>query len=141
MLNKCLLAVGLLGWASIANAAAERRFLLIPPYPIEQTVSEEMRERISAFDRTGVFMTFESWEPLTELPAWVFEKSKREIAYIFARPMACDDYSYAVIAGRHDKVIIVRTGGISGNYEIFSKKVKRSTRAAKPSTSQAPSRP
>ena len=130
---KRLLIVGLLCWASGASASAERRVLVIPlSGPIEQTVSDEMRDRISALDQAGVFRDFDSWERIPELPAWVFDESKREIAYIFGRPMVMDDYRYAVIAGKRDRVIVVRAGGIGGTYEIFSKKMKFSRTVGSP---------
>ena len=141
MPNKCLRVVGLLCWASISSAAEERRVLLIPPNPIEQKMSDEMRDRISALDQAGVFRTFDSWEQRDELPAWVFEKNKCEIAYIFERPMRSDDYRYAVIAGKRDRVIVVRAGGIGGTYDIFSKKLKFTRTVGSPPAPQAPSGP
>ena len=101
--------------------AAESRVLQIPLGPCEQKVSEKMRQQISTLEAEGVLTALQSWKTIRELPAWVFVNKKREIAYIFGRPLVSDDYRYAVILSRGEKVIVVRAGGIAGSYDIFVK--------------------
>lgn len=101
--------------------ASERRVLIIPLDAFEQKVSEKMREHISALEAKGTLSALSSWTAIAELPAWVFVGKKREIAFIFGRPGASDDYRYAVILGRRKQPLIVRAGGIAGSYEIFVK--------------------
>jgi hypothetical protein len=118
-------------WALFACACwAERapNVLMIPLYPVEQTLSEEMQLRLQVFESEGALLALASWDRLPELPAWVFEQSKREIAFVIGRPNVSDGYRYAVIAGARNKLIIVRAGGLDGHQEIFVRK-KTKTKA------------
>jgi len=100
--------------------ASEPRVLIIPLWPIhEQNLSERMQERISALEEEGALSDLESWAEIPELPAWVFVKEKREIAFLIDKPTANDAYRYAVILGKKEQLIVVRAGGIAGTYQIF----------------------
>jgi hypothetical protein len=112
----------LIAFATACFGASESKALIIPLSPGgEQKVSEKIRQRISVLEEEGAFLALASWRQIPELPAWVFVEKKREIAFVFARPMASDAYRYAVILGRKKELIIVRAGGIAGTYEIFAK--------------------
>src|SRR5688572_2731968 len=109
--------------------ASEPRVLIIPLWPIdEQKVSERMQERISALEGEGALSALESWTEIPELPAWVFVKNKREIAFVIDHPTANDAFRYAVVLGKREQLIVVRAGGIAGTYQIFvrPKKPKKS---------------
>ncbi|MEO6003511.1 MAG: hypothetical protein ABIZ04_23105 [Opitutus sp.] len=101
--------------------AAERRILVIPLDVQEQTLSDGMRQQLALLESEGAYGELPTWTSLAELPSWVFVEKKREIAYVFSRPGASDEYRYAVIWGGRKKLIIVRAGGIAGSYEIFLK--------------------
>jgi hypothetical protein len=108
------------------------RVLIIPLWPIhKQKVSERMQERISALEEEGALLGLESWTEIPELPAWVFVKDKREIAFIIEHPTANDAYRYAVVLGKKEQLIVVRAGGIAGTYQIF-------VRPKKPNKSPVP---
>jgi hypothetical protein len=115
------------GLALCAHAAPESRVLLIPLYPIEQTLSESMQLRLTKLDAEDTYRNLAAWDRMAELPPWVFAENKREIAYVFTKPMLNHAYRYAVIAGAKNQLIIVRAGGLEGRYEIFvqNKKAKK----------------
>jgi len=56
-----------------------------------------MRQQMAVLEADGTLFALSSWTTIAELPAWVFVEKKREIAYVFPRPGASDDYRYAVI--------------------------------------------
>ena len=117
---RLILVIGLFcGLTVFAQAAAESKFLLIPLNPVEQTLSESMLLRLTQLDAEDTYRNLAAWDRMAELPAWVFAKNQREIAYVFAAPMVHHDYRYAVIVGRKNQLIIVRAGGLDGRYEIF----------------------
>ena len=105
--------------AATCFAATERRLLLIPDVPFEQKLSDRMVAELATLKDTQSLLTVSSWPSIAELPEWAFAKQKREIAYVFGRPVVSDGYRYAVILGRKKDMIVVRTGGIGGSYEIF----------------------
>src|SRR5688500_12800414 len=116
--------------SAICYAAPEPRVFIIPLYPVEQTVSENMRLRLAALEKDDAFRMLSTWDRLTELPSWVFKPEKREIAYVFGKPVVIHGYRYAVIDGGNRKLIIVRAGGLDGSYEIFVPKRKSERKAA-----------
>jgi hypothetical protein len=116
-----LIFVGFLGLTMTAAGKTESRVIVIPLDPVEQKPSDRMQACVAALHKEGTLSALRSWEELPELPEWVFVESRREIAYIFARPVVSDDYRYAVILGRENELIVVRAGGIAGTYEIFLK--------------------
>ena len=102
-------------------SAEEPKILFIPLHSVEQTVSEKMRQQPSEIETEDMLSRLPFWPTMAELPAWVFVKKKREIAYVFGRDDVNDDYRYAVILGKKKELIIVRADGIGGTYEIFLK--------------------
>jgi hypothetical protein len=106
----------------VASAGAtERRVLTIPVFPFEQTHSGEMRQQLKTLEAERALLELSSWTAVPELPAWAFVEGKREIAYVFSRPLMSDGYRYAVIMGERKQLIVVRAGGIGGTYEVFSR--------------------
>jgi hypothetical protein len=118
-------------FTAVCFAAPEARVFIIPLYPVEQTLSEEMRLRVAGLEKDDAFRALSAtWDRLTELPSWVFKPEKCEIAYVFGNPMVIHGYRYAVIADGNNKLIIVRAGGLDGSYEIFVPKRKSEKKAA-----------
>jgi hypothetical protein len=122
---RLILVIGLFyGLTVSAQAAPESKFLLIPLNPVEQTLSESMLLRLTKLDAEDTYRNLAAWDRMAELPPWVFAENKREIAYVFTKPMLNHAYRYAVIAGLKNQLIIVRAGGLEGRYEIFVRNKK-----------------
>ena len=102
----------------------EPRVLLIPPLAPAQKLTEAMQARLKWLKEEDGLSKLDTWNRLTELPTWVFEKAqKHEIAYLGSIPaLAMDAFRYAVIVANDGDMIVIRAGGFAGSYDIFQMK-------------------
>jgi hypothetical protein len=97
---------------------------LIPSSPPEQKLTEAMQAQLQRLKEENSLAKLETWDRLRELPAPVFDPERKpEIAYLGSiPPIAMDAFRYAVILAQGHELIVVRTGGFAGAYEIFQRK-------------------
>lgn len=110
------------GWSQPAEAASDQKsYLFIPVNLVAQKLSPAMQELITTSRETGELTRVDRWQPLAELPAWVFESHRRKIGFILPHSLIKHGYRFAIILGTHGEVLRVRTGGLSDAYDIFRK--------------------
>lgn len=135
-MNRAILGLVLLCTTPLWSAEeAPKKVLLIPTSPVQQALAPTFQAFVDELKVSSELSQLERWTRLSELPPWVFEKDKREIAFIAPRALVMHDFRYAVIRAGDGTVLVVRAGGPQDRYEIFQ------TKEANTKPSPAPNAP